>query len=73
MSTSGILSTILLTTQLTACGTYTVASTGLWVATGRSASDWVATGVTRGDCRTTHVIENKYFCEMPVVYNSAGL
>lgn len=73
MSRVSILSTILLATQLTACGTYTVASTGIWVATGRSASDWVATGVTRGDCRTTHVIENKYFCEMPVVYNSSGL
>jgi len=55
------------------CGTYTVASTGIWVTTGRSASDWVATGITQGDCRTTHLVENKYFCEMPVVYNSSGL
>ena len=73
MPSRRILSTILLATQLTACGTYTAASTGLWVATGRSGTDWLATGISRGDCRTTHVIENKYFCEMPVVYNSSGL
>ena len=73
MLTGRLFGTILLATQLTACGTYTAASTGLWVATGRSGTDWVATGITRGDCRTTHVVENKYFCEMPVVYNSSGL
>lgn len=73
MQTTSIFTAIFLATQLTGCGTYTVASTGLWLATGRSGTDWVAAGITQGDCRTTHVIENKYFCEMPVVYNSSGL
>jgi hypothetical protein len=58
---------------LTGCGTYTVASTGAYLASGRTITDWAATGITGGDCRTDHVFKDKYVCEMPVTYNQSGI
>ena len=73
MQTGRILTAIFAVAQLTGCSAYTGASLALWAATERSATDWVMTGVTGADCRTQHIVQDKYVCEQPVVYNQSGI
>jgi hypothetical protein len=58
---------------LNGCAAYTVASTGSYLASGRTATDWIASGLTGADCRTDHLVKDKYVCEMPVTYNQSGI
>lgn len=73
MQTRSLFGAILLASQLTGCAAYTGASLALWATTERSATDWLATGITGADCRTQHLVQNKYVCEQPVVYNQSGI
>jgi hypothetical protein len=59
--------------QLTGCTTYSAASLGTTLVTGRGIAEWTATAVTGGDCILTNLTRDKYLCEMPVVYNRHGL
>lgn len=72
MSTRSIFIAVLLAQQLTGCAGYHVASTGTWITTGRTVPDWALTLTTGGDCRSQHLVQDKYLCEMPVTYNRSG-
>ena len=65
--------TIAGSTLTVSCTTvYTVASTATWAATGRSIPEWTASTATGGNCEVKQVFDDKYLCEMPVVYNRSG-
>ena len=73
MPRRSLLIAILLVGQLTGCTTYSVASLGTTLVTGRGIAEWTATGISGGDCAVTNLARDKYLCEMPVVYNRHGL
>jgi hypothetical protein len=55
---------------LSGCAAYTVASIGTFAATGKSIGDHGASLASGGDCNgIKHLVNGKYYCEMPVVYN----
>jgi len=73
MQTRSIFTAILLVSSLTGCAAYTASSVALWATTERTATDWIASGLTGADCRTQHLVQDKYVCEQPVVYNQSGI
>ena len=76
MQTRSVLITLLCiaTISLNGCAVYTVASIGSYATTGKGIGDHAGSAATGGDCNVIkHTYEGKYVCEMPVVYNRAGL
>ncbi len=73
MQTRSIFTAILLASQLTGCAAYHAASAVSWVTTRRTVPDWTLTLATGADCRTHYLLEDKYVCEQPVVYNQSGI
>lgn len=74
MPTRGILIALLSVACLNGCAAYTVASVGSYAVTGKSLGDHAGTAVTGGECDTIrHLASGKYICEMPVIYNRAGI
>jgi hypothetical protein len=57
---------------LNGCAVYTAASVGSYAVTGKGLTDHGTSAITQGDCNTTHFFKDKYYCEMPVVYNRNG-
>lgn len=58
------------TISLTGCAAYTVASIGTYATTGKGVGDHIGSVATGGDCNLIkHTYQDKYVCEMPVVYN----
>jgi hypothetical protein len=73
MQIRSILTAIFALSCLTGCGTYSAVSGAVWLATERTATDWAMSGLTGADCRTQHLVQDKYVCEQPVVYNQSGI
>ncbi len=46
------------------------ATTG--IVTGKTITDRGVSVAAQGDCNIKHLVEDKYYCEMPVRYNQAG-
>lgn len=73
MQTRSFLGAILTVTCLNGCAVYTVASAGSYVVTGKGLGDHAGSAVSGGDCNLIkHTYQNKYVCEMPVVYNRSA-
>ena len=60
------------TTSQSGCVAYTVASVTTGVVTGKTITDRGVSAAAQGDCNVKHVTEDKYYCEMPVIYNRSG-
>lgn len=59
---------------LPGCASYSVASIGTLITTGKSLGDHATSGIAGGDCDLIRAVrEVSYYCEMPVVYNQSGL
>jgi hypothetical protein len=74
MSTRSILISIcaIATASLNGCAVYTAAGIGTFAVTGKGLTDHGTSIIARGDCNTTHLFKDRYYCEMPVVYNRNG-
>lgn len=57
---------IVSTFVLSGCTAITVASTGLWGATGKSATDHTLSYVTDRDCKTLRIVTNDKVCQSGV-------
>lgn len=54
------------------CAAYTVVSATTGIVTGKTITDRGVSVAAQGDCNIKHLVEDKYYCEMPVKYNQAG-
>ena len=50
---------------LQGCAAYTVASTGVWVGTGKGLSEHGVSVTTGADCRVLNAVKSQYPCEVP--------
>lgn len=61
--------------SLQACA-YTAVSTASFIVTGKSTTDHIVTAVVpHADCNVTHIIDDKYYCEVRDIsrtYNRNG-